>query len=75
VDLSFINQDDLSLLKSKIIFTEDEMLILDAIPRGKSRQEIADIMQISICSVDRRIKRIKDKITRAGCIPCFKSNI
>lgn len=71
MDLSFIKQTDIEKFKSSIIFTDDEIYILENIPRGKSRMEIAGELKISVPSVDRRIRKIKTKLTKAGFMPCF----
>lgn len=45
-------------------FTDDERAVFDLRVRGKSRVEIADRLNMSTATVDRRIRSIKRKIDR-----------
>jgi DNA-binding NarL/FixJ family response regulator len=46
--------------------TEEEELVFCLLSKGKSRQEIADRVGMSIATIDRRIKTIRNKMEQLG---------
>lgn len=50
--------------KEACYFNEDEELALEFKMRGKSNQQIADAMGVSLPTANRRIKSMKKKILR-----------
>lgn len=49
-------------LHDALNLTEDEEIVFQMLSKGKSRIQIADRLQLSVRSVDNRIKDIKNKI-------------
>lgn len=45
-------------------FTDEEQAVFDLSARGKSRVQISEALRISVPTVDRRIRSIKDKIRK-----------
>lgn len=62
LNLSKLNKARLEELKSECHFTEDEEIIFDMLSKGKSIIQIADYMNMSTRTVDRRIRDMKSKM-------------
>lgn len=62
MNLSRYKKSELDKMVSDIILTEDEELVYEMLLKGKSRVQIADKMNVSVPTVDRRIKGIKSKL-------------
>lgn len=62
MNLSKLNKSQLEELRMDANFTEEEDLIYHLLSKGKSRVQIADKMNISVPTVDRRIKDIRSKL-------------
>ena len=62
MNLSFLSREQSEEYKSKMNLTEDEEKIFDMLTKNYSVVKIADIMQMSTRTVDRRIKNIKLKM-------------
>lgn len=45
-------------------FTDEEQAVFDLCARGKSRVQISEALRLSVLTVDRRIRSIKDKIQK-----------
>lgn len=59
---------ELEAIKSKIYLTNDEEFIITQNCKGKSNQEIADMMCLSVRTVERRIHNLKAKMKGGGSI-------
>lgn len=59
---------ELEAIKSKIYLTNDEEFIIIQNCKGKSNQEIADMMCLSTRTVERRIHNLKAKMKGGGGI-------
>lgn len=66
MNLSFLSREQSEEYKSKMNLTEDEEKIFDMLIKNYSVVKIADIMQMSTRTVDRRIKNIKLKMSVAN---------
>lgn len=62
MNLSFLSREQSEEYKRKMNLTEDEEQIFDMLTKNYSVVKIADIMQMSTRTVDRRIKNIKLKM-------------
>lgn len=62
MNLSFLSREKSEEYKSKMNLTEDEEKIFDMLTKNYSIVKIADVMQMSTRTVDRRIKNIKIKM-------------
>ena len=62
--LSRLTKPELEELKEKCCFTENELLIFEMLQRERTSLEISTKMCLSVPTIDRRIKKIKDKIER-----------
>lgn len=62
MNLSKLNKSQLEELRMDANFTEEEDLIYQMLSKGKSRVQIADKMNVSVPTVDRRIKDIRSKL-------------
>lgn len=62
MNLSFLSKEQSEEYKCKMNLTEDEEKIFDMLTKNYSVVKIADIMQMSTRTVDRRIKNIKLKM-------------
>lgn len=62
LNLSKLNKAKLEEMKACANFTEDEEIVFDMLSKGKSIIQIADFMNMSTRSVDRRISDIKSKL-------------
>lgn len=62
--LSKLTKPELELISNNANFTEEEIEVFKLLARGKTITEIAQ--QVSVCNrtVNRRIERIKSKISR-----------
>lgn len=63
MNLSFLSRQQSEEYKSKMNLTDDEENIFDMLTKNYSVVKIADIMQMSTRTVDRRIKNIKLKMS------------
>ncbi len=63
MNLSFLSKEQSEEYKSKMNLTEDEEKIFDMLTKNYSIVKIADVMQMSTRTVDRRIKNIKLKMS------------
>lgn len=66
MNLSFLSREQSEEYKGKMNLTEDEEKIFDMLTRNYSVVKIADVMQMSTRTVDRRIKNIKTKMSVVG---------
>lgn len=62
MNLSFLSKNQSEEYKSKMNLTEEETKIFDMLTKNYSVVKIADVMQMSTRTVDRRIKNIKIKM-------------
>lgn len=62
MNLSKLNKARLEEMKACANFTEDEDIVFDMLSKGKSIIQIADVLNLSTRSVDRRIRDIKAKL-------------
>lgn len=62
MDLSKLILPKINELRIQLNLTDDEEAIFDMLAKGKSRNQIAYKLNMSVSTVDRRIKRIKDKL-------------
>lgn len=62
MNLSKLNKARLEEMKACANFTEDEEIVFDMLSKGKSIIQIADVLNLSTRSVDRRIRDIKAKL-------------
>lgn len=62
MNLSFLSKEQSEEYKIKMNLTEDEIKIFDMLTKNYSIVKIADSMQMSTRTVDRRIKNIKLKM-------------
>lgn len=62
LNLSKLNKAKLEEMKACANFTEDEEIVFGMLSKGKSIIQIADFMNMSTRSVDRRIRDIKAKL-------------
>lgn len=63
MNLSFLSKEQSKEYKDKMNLTEDEEKIFDMLAKNYSVVKIADVMQMSTRTVDRRIKNIKTKMS------------
>lgn len=63
MNLSFLSREQSEEYKRKMNLTEDEEKIFDMLIKNYSVVKIADVMQMSTRTVDRRIKNIKLKMS------------
>lgn len=63
MNLSFLSKEQSKEYKDKMNLTEDEEKIFDMLTKNYSVVKIADVMQMSTRTVDRRIKNIKTKMS------------
>ena len=59
-------KSELENLKENANFTEEEMIVFTLLSKGCSRQEIALKNCVSVATVDRRVRAIKNKIKKIG---------
>lgn len=64
MDLSNYTQVALDEMLPKLNLSEDERTIFQLLAKGKSIIQIADTLALSESTVNRRIRRIKDKIEK-----------
>lgn len=62
MDLSKFTMPKINYLRENLNLTEDEEVVFEMLSKKRSIVEIADRLQISEPTVNRRIRRIKDKI-------------
>lgn len=62
MNLSFLSREQSEKYKSKMNLTDDEEKIFDMLAKNCSVIKIADVMQMSTRTVDRRIKNIRSKM-------------
>lgn len=62
MNLSFLSREQSEEYKSKMNLTDDEEEVFDMLTKNYSVVKIANIMQMSTRTVDRRIKNIKLKM-------------
>lgn len=62
MNLSFLSREQSEEYKRKMNLTDDEEKIFDMLTKNCSVVKIADVMQMSTRTVDRRIKNIKLKM-------------
>lgn len=65
-ELSDLSQPEVDKRVKVCNFTEDEEKIFYLLSKRKTRVEIAQVMQISTRTLDRRISHIKDKMLKYG---------
>lgn len=63
MNLSFLSRKQSEEYKGKMNLTEDEEKVFDMLTKNYSVVKIADVMQMSTRTVDRRIKNIKLKMS------------
>lgn len=68
MNLSRMTTLEATTLKDALNLTEDEELIYAMLCKGKSRIQIADRLNISLRTTDRRINDIKLKMNKVGKI-------
>lgn len=66
MNLSFLSREQSEECKNKMNLTNDEEKIFDMLTKNYSVVKIADSMQMSTRTVDRRIKNIKLKMSVAN---------
>ena len=62
MNLSRYTKSELEWMVSDLNLTEDETIIYEMLSKGKSIIQIADRLNMSTRSVDRRIRVLKDKL-------------
>ena len=62
MNLSRYNTSDLQKIKEDANLTEDEEMIYNMLSKGKSIIQIADKMNLSTRTIDRRIRNMKEKL-------------
>lgn len=62
MNLSFLSKEQSEAYKRKMNLTDDEAKIFDMLTKNYSVVKIADTLQMSTRTVDRRIKNIKLKM-------------
>lgn len=62
--LSSLTKPELEELKDQLNLTDDEMMVFEQLSRGRSNILVADNCQISIRTVDNKIKSINIKLGR-----------
>lgn len=62
MNLSKYKVSELEERRKEYIFTEDEEMVYGMLLKGKSRIQIADKMNVSVPTVDRRIRNIRAKL-------------
>lgn len=67
MNLSFLSKDQSKSYKEKMNLTKDEEQIFDMLTKNYSIVKIADCLQMSTRTVDRRIKNIKLKMKNIDC--------
>ncbi len=68
MNLSFLTREQSEEYKGKMNLTEDEEQIFDMLTKNYSIVKIADVMQMSTRTVDRRIKNIKLKMKNINLV-------
>lgn len=63
MNLSFLSREQSEEYKSKMNLTDDEEKIFNMLTKNYSVVKIADVMQMSTRTVDRRIRNIKLKMS------------
>lgn len=61
--ISDLGKKEIENIKVTINFTDEEKTIFELLIRGKTIKEISFRMDISIRTCERRVKKIRDKIT------------
>ena len=64
--LSSLTKPELEELKENCGFTDIERTIFDMLRNDKSSQYIANKLYLSVPTIDRKIRKIRDKIERLG---------
>lgn len=62
--LSELTKPELEGLKEQCCFTETEIAIFDRLKKGETSIEISEKISLSVPTIDRRIRGIKEKIER-----------
>lgn len=62
MNLSRYKTSDLQKIKEDANLTEDEEMIYNMLSKGKSIIQIADKMNLSTRTIDRRIRNMKEKL-------------
>lgn len=62
--LQSLTKPELEELKDYLNLTDEEIKIFDALSKGKSNVQIADMCVISLSTVCNRVKHIYDKVKR-----------
>ena len=62
MNLSRYKTSDLQKIKEDANLTEDEEIIYNMLSKGKSIIQIADKMNLSTRTIDRRIRNMKEKL-------------
>lgn len=62
MNLSRYKTSDLQKIKEDANLTEDEEMIYNMLSKGKSIIQIADKMNLSTRTIDRRIRSMKEKL-------------
>lgn len=60
------NAQELSYLRRACGFTQEEEAVFIFCARGESRVRIAELLRVSVSTVDRRIRRVKEKLQRVS---------
>lgn len=63
MNLSYLSKEQSNNYKNQMNLTEEEEQIFDMLVKNYSIVKIADVMQMSTRTVDRRIKNIKTKMS------------
>lgn len=66
MNLRRLTISDCRRLKEECNFSDDEDEVFALLVKNKSRVQIADAVGMSVASVDRRIRKIKEKVKRVS---------
>ena len=62
--LSSLTKPELEVLKDKLNLTDDEEMVFEQLSKGRSNITVADNCQVSLRTVDNKIKSINLKLER-----------
>lgn len=64
IRLDRLTEDECECFRSRCNFTEDERRAFDLRAKGKSRIEISSSLAVSVATVDRQLRGIRNKMQR-----------
>lgn len=74
MDLSTLTTPKINELRENLNLTDDECVIFDMLAKNKSIIEISAKIGLSVATVNRRIRKIKNKIELFGGLSDGKNN-